>query len=62
MNTERNRHINSLDALKGIAILGIVLTHSGASNLSGISGEIASFGARACNSFYYIGHASVLLI
>lgn len=54
LNRNDIKHINSLDALKGIAILGIVLTHSGASNFSGILGEIAGFGAKGVQLFFIL--------
>lgn len=49
--TERN---TLFDSLKGIAILGIIITHSGAVNLPGIIGKIGAFGARGVQIFFII--------
>ena len=49
--TERN---TLFDSLKGIAILGIIITHSGAVNLPGLIGKIGAFGARGVQIFFII--------
>lgn len=51
LNTER---ITVLDSLKGIAILGVVLVHSGATELPGFFGQISAFGARGVQMFLII--------
>lgn len=43
-----------IDALKGIAIIAITLTHIGGGNLPGIFGEIANHGARGVQMFFVI--------
>lgn|GEM_PF-1241946 len=43
-----------LDALKGIAIISVILVHAGAGELPGILGQIGSSGARGVQMFFII--------
>ena len=43
-----------LDSMKGIAMLGIVLTHSGAALIGGIFGKLGEAGARGVQIFFII--------
>lgn len=47
-------HFNNVDAFKGIAILGILLVHSGAAGLGGIIGEVSSAGQKGVQIFLII--------
>lgn len=50
-DTKRETYI---DALKGIAILGVIMVHSGASTLPGVFGEIGAAGAKGVQLFFLI--------
>ena len=48
------RNIGYIDALKGLAILGVTMAHTGGSSLPGIFGRIGSSGARGVQLFFLI--------
>lgn len=48
------RNIGYIDALKGLAILGVTMVHTGGSSLPGIFGRIGSSGARGVQLFFLI--------
>lgn len=54
MKESAKLYLNNVDAFKGIAILGILLVHSGAADLEGIIGELSSAGARGVQIFLII--------
>lgn len=45
---------NGIDALKGIAILGVIMVHSGAASLPGLFGKIGAAGAKGVQLFLII--------
>lgn len=51
---KKTERITLFDSLKGIAILGIILTHSKVVDLGGILGKIGAFGARGVQMFFII--------
>lgn len=48
------RNIGYIDALKGLAIIGVTMVHTGGSSLPGIFGRIGSSGARGVQLFFLI--------
>ena len=50
----KNERETLFDSLKGIAMLGVILTHSGAAELPGLLGQISAFGARGVQMFFII--------
>lgn len=54
MKKNSSVHFDNLDAFKGIAILGILLVHSGAADFGGVVGEISSAGAKGVQIFFII--------
>lgn len=53
------KYFNNLDAFKGIAILGVMLAHCGATDLGGRVGKLSAAGARGVQIFLII--SSVLI-
>ena len=50
----KSKNIGYIDALKGIAILGVTMIHTGGSTLPGILGKIGVSGARGVQMFFII--------
>lgn len=51
---EQSKNITWIDALKGIAICGIVMVHSGGGNLPSVLGTIGSMGSKCVQLFFVI--------
>lgn len=50
----KGKNISYIDALKGLAILGVTMVHSGGSALPGVFGNIGSNGARGVQMLFVI--------
>lgn len=50
----KGKNISYIDALKGLAILGVTMVHTGGSALPGVFGNIGSNGARGVQMFFII--------
>ena len=48
------KNIGYIDALKGLAIIGVTMVHTGGSGLPGVLGNIGSSGARGVQMFFII--------
>ena len=50
----KGKNIGYIDALKGLAILGVTMVHTGGDTLPGIFGRIGARGARGVQMFFII--------